>query len=112
MTDQDFLNNAEKVLLNIETTCDKINDQGDVDIDNSRQGNAITLLFSNGSQIIINLQKPVQEIWLAAQAGGYHFHFTEEGNWQEAREGREFYSTLSEFATQQAGVSVLFCALS
>lgn len=107
MTDQDFLDAAEKVLINIEATCDDLNDRSDVDIDNNRQGNVLTLLFSNGSQIVINLQKPLHEIWVAAQSGGYHFSF-EKGRWQEAREGRELYTSLSEFASNQAGVPITF----
>lgn len=107
MTDQDFLNEAEKVLLNLEATCDKLNDDGHVDIDNSRHGNTVTLVFENGSQIVVNLQKPIHEIWVAAQAGGYHFRYTGDC-WQEAREGRELYTSLSEFASLQAGVCVSF----
>lgn len=107
MTDQEFLDAAEKVLINIEATCDDLNDHSDVDIDNNRQGNALTLFFSNGSQIVINLQKPLHEIWVASQSGGYHF-YCEKGRWQENREGRELYASLSEFASRQTGVSITF----
>ena len=75
MTDLEFLNAAEAALRKIETTCDRINDQTDADIDTQRNGGVLTLAFANGSQIVVNLQKPLQEIWLAAKAGGFHYRF-------------------------------------
>jgi CyaY protein len=35
----------------------------------------VTLAFPAGSEIVVNLQKPLQEIWLASRSGGYHFRF-------------------------------------
>jgi CyaY protein len=75
MTDLEFLDRAELLLKAIELACDRINDDGDADIDNQRVGGMITLTFENKSQIIINLQKPLHEVWLAARSGGYHFKF-------------------------------------
>lgn len=56
MTDLEFLNTAESLLSRIETSCDRINDETDADIDNQRVGGMITITFSNRSQIIVNLQ--------------------------------------------------------
>jgi iron donor protein CyaY len=69
MTDLEYQDRAERALRAIELACDRINDEGDADIDNQRTGGMITLTFANRSQIIVNLQKPLQEIWLAARAG-------------------------------------------
>ena len=60
MTDPEFLDRAEALLQGIEAACDRINDETDVDVDNQRVGSMVTLTFSNQSQIIINLQKPLQ----------------------------------------------------
>ena len=73
MTDLEFMDRSEAVLKAIELACDRINDDSDADIDNQRNGGVITLTFANRSQIIINLQKPLQEVWLAARAGGFHY---------------------------------------
>lgn len=110
MTDKDFLDEAEKVFAAIEFCCDKLNDETDADIDNMRNGNAMTLAFANGSQIVVNLQKPLHEIWLAARAGGYHFVLSADGLWRDSREGLEFYSALSTFASEQAGAVLTFRA--
>ncbi len=73
MTDTEYLNLAEAALLRIEQAADRINDDTDADIDAARNGGVITLAFASGSQIVVNLQKPLHEIWLAARAGGYHY---------------------------------------
>ena len=60
MTDLEYMDRAEAVLQAIELACDRINDESDADIDNQRVGGMITLTFANRSQIVINLQKPLQ----------------------------------------------------
>lgn len=107
MTDKSYLNAAEQVLKAIEDCCDQINAATDADIDNIRNGNALTLGFPNGTQIVINLQKPLEEIWLATQTGGYHFKW-KNGSWCESREGLELFSALSDLASRQSGYPMRF----
>ena len=109
MTDLQYQNQAESVLKAIEQACDRLNDESDVDIDNQRTGGMITLSFSNQSQIIINLQKPLQEIWMAARAGGFHYKFNG-GQWLDTKDGREFFDNLSRYASEQAGQPLVFAA--
>ena len=109
MTDLEYQNQAESVLKAIEQACDRLNDESDVDIDNQRTGGMITLSFSNQSQIIINLQKPLQEIWMAARAGGFHYKFSG-GQWLDTKDGREFFANLSRYASEQAGQPLVFAA--
>lgn len=109
MTDLDYQDLAENVLKAIELACDRINDETDVDLDNQRTGGMITLTFQNQSQIIINLQKPLQEIWMAAKAGGFHYRFV--GNqWADTKDSREFFANLSIYASEQAGRALVFKA--
>ena len=107
MTDLEYLNHAEKALAAIELACDCINDSSDADIDNQRTGGMITLTFSNRSQIIINLQKPLQEIWMAAKSGGFHYKFTS-NQWLNTKDGTEFFCALTKYASEQAGQAVTF----
>jgi CyaY protein len=107
MTDLDYLNHAETALAAIERACDHINDVSDADIDNQRSGGMITLTFANRSQIIVNLQKPLQEIWMAAQAGGFHYKFNS-GQWLNTKDNSEFFTELTKYSSQQAGQEVTF----
>ncbi len=107
MTDLDYLNHAEKALAAIELACDRINDASDADIDNQRTGGMVTLTFANRSQIIINLQKPLQEIWMAAKAGGFHYKFNSD-QWLNTKDSSEFFSALTQYASEQSGQRVVF----
>ncbi|WP_219212740.1 iron donor protein CyaY [Variovorax boronicumulans] len=109
MTDPEYMDRAEAALAAIEQSCDRINDATEADIDNQRVGGMITLVFPNGSQLIINLQKPLQEIWLAARSGGYHYRHDGTA-WRDTKTGEEFFGNLSREASLQAGQPLLFAA--
>ena len=107
MTDPEFMDRAELVLGAIEACCDRINEQTEADIDNQRVGGMVTLQFTNGSQIVVNLQKPLHEIWLAARAGGFHYRF--DGQlWQDTKGQGELFARLSSEASSQAGMALKF----
>ena len=109
MTDLEFLDQAEQLLKAVELACDRINDEGMADIDNQRVGGMITLTFENRSQIIINLQKPLHEVWLAARSGGYHFRF-DGAAWVDTKGQGEFFERLTQDASQQTGLTLEFAA--
>ena len=109
MTDLEFLDRAELLLKAVELACDRLNDEGDADIDNQRVGGMITLTFENRSQIIINLQKPLHEVWLAARSGGYHFKF-DGAQWADTKGQGEFFARLSKDASAQTGKALTFHA--
>lgn len=107
MTDLEYLSLAEAAFKQIEQTCDRFNDELDVDIDNQRVGNMLTLTFDGKSQIVINLQKPLHEIWMAVRAGGYHYRWVDR-NWVDTKTGSSFWSDLSRHASDQSACSLSF----
>jgi CyaY protein len=107
MTDLEYLDHAESLLKSVEACCDRMNDENDADIDNQRVGGMVTLSFANRSQIVINLQKPLQEVWLAAKAGGFHYRFVA-GQWQDTKGQGEFFEQLSRQASAQAEMALRF----
>jgi CyaY protein len=107
MTDPEYMDRAEAVLAAIERGCDRISETTDTDIDSQRVGGMITITLRNGSQLIVNLQKPLHEIWLAARSGGYHYRH--DGSvWRDTRTREEFFANLTREATAQAGQPVAF----
>lgn len=107
MTDLEYMDRAEAVLKAIELACDRINDDTDADVDNQRVGGMVTLVFPNQSQIVVNLQKPLQEIWMAARSGGFHYRF--DGlQWMDTKGAGEFFAHLSREASAQAGLALVF----
>ena len=109
MTDPEFMDRAETLLSAVERNCDRINDETDADLDAQRVGGMVTLTFTNRSQIVVNLQKPLHEIWLAAKSGGYHYRWLD-GLWQDTKGQGEFFAVLSLNATLQAGQELQFSA--
>ena len=109
MTDLEYLNQAEALLKAVEACCDRMNDDLDADIDNQRVGSMVTLTFANRSQIVINLQKPLQEVWMAAKAGGYHYRLVD-GKWMDTKGHGELLDELSRQASTQAAKTLQFVA--
>ena len=112
MTDLEYLDRADQLLMAVEQCCDRINDETDADLDAQRVGGMVTLVFANRSQIVINQQKPLHEIWLAAKAGGFHYRFDEEKKvWLDTKGAGEFFANLSRYASEQSTFELEFKAL-
>ena len=107
MTDIEYQDRAEALLRAVELSCDRLNEETDADIDNQRVGGMITITFANRSQIVINLQKPLHEVWMAARAGGFHYKL-EGQSWMDTKGQGEFFAHLSRCASEQAGQSLSF----
>ena len=108
MTEQQFLDECDRVLAAIEdaiVTCD-----ADVDIDTQRSGSVLEVEFENGSKIIVNGNAPVREIWVAARSGGYHFRHGA-GGWVDTRSGEPLAACLTRVFREQCGVPVAFDAV-
>lgn len=98
MTETQFLALAETIFQKIEYQVDQWFEQDDIDIDINRNGAVLTLTFANRQQAIINTQAPLQEIWLAAPTGAWHYRF-DGHTWQDTREGKTLAERLSEVAS-------------
>ena len=103
MTETEFLTVAGRVLDDVEAAFERAGDAADVDVECSRSGNVLEIEFiDNGSKIIVNTQAPMQEIWVAARAGGFHYRLND-GRWLDTRDGSELFAALSKLASAQAG---------
>jgi len=106
MGDTEFLAQAEATLDTIETAFDDLNDADVVDVECKRSGNVLEIEFiDNGSKIIVNSQAPMQELWVAAKAGGFHFRH-DGARWVDTRSGAELYAALSGYMSLQAGTKL------
>jgi CyaY protein len=107
LSDADYQQQAQAMLAHIEATVDGWLDADVIDIDSQRTGGLLELHFPNGSKIIINLQPPLREIWLAAKGGGFHYRCVA-GQWLDTRDDSEFLAVLSSHASLQAGQALHF----
>jgi CyaY protein len=106
MTETEFLALAKSTLDRIEQCLDKLNDEDVVDVECKRSGNVLEVEFlRNASKIIINSQAPLQEMWVAARSGGFHYKRVGD-EWRNTRDDSELFASLSQYVTEQGGAPV------
>lgn len=106
MSEKEFLDLAETTLNTIEAAMDRLNDEDVIDVECKRSGNVLEIEFiDNGSKIIVNSQAPMQELWVAAKSGGFHYKHVG-GAWVNTRDGSELFAALSQLASAQGGADV------
>jgi CyaY protein len=78
LDDTRYLQMAEVVLAGIETAADG------ADLDSKRDGSVLRIDLDSGDQIIVNLQQPTQQIWLASRVGAHHYVW-DGSRWRDTR---------------------------
>jgi len=106
MSDADYQRLAGEALARVEAAVDRWLEDDVIDIDAQRSGGLLELTLPDRSKLVINLQPPLHELWLAAKARGYHFRWSGQG-WVD-REGLEFFDVLSQAVSAQAGRPLQF----
>jgi CyaY protein len=110
MTETEFLKLADLTLNAIEATLEQAATNAGLDVECSRNGNVLEIEFiDNGSKIIVNSQAPMQEMWIAAKSGGFHYKRVGE-QWRNTRDGSELFAALSTMVSGQSGCEVLLIA--
>ena len=80
-------------------------DESGADIDYETNGNVLTLEFEDRSQIIVNRQEPMKEIWLASKSGGFHFQRQNE-QWVCSKTGAVFADMVKQECEKHAGEAI------
>ena len=95
----------------IENALEKAFEEQDLDVDVERQGSSVlNIKFPNNTVIVVNLQTPLHELWIAAKEGGFHYRWAgthNEPRWLDTRSGEEFYVALSRFVSTQGGLTLV-----
>lgn len=107
MSDADYVRETSALLARIEAACDRWLDEDVIDIDTHRTGGLLELVFPDRSKIVVNTQPPLQEMWLAARSGGYHYLWDGRA-WRDTRDGHELLQMLSRQASAQGGRVLAF----
>lgn len=107
LSDAQYRALTAELLAGIERQVDRWLQEDVVDIDAARTGGLLELSFPGGSTIVVNTQPPLQEVWLAARRGGFHYRYVG-GRWCDTKSGAEFFETLSACASEQSGKPLAF----
>jgi CyaY protein len=108
MNESEFQEIADQTIEDIQ---DAIDNSG-ADIDYDEVGGVLTLEFDNGSKIIFSKQGAMNQLWMAAKSGGFHFDYNE-GSKQwlcDSGDNEELYNMLSRLLSEQAGGEVSLSA--
>lgn len=83
-------------------------DPSDVDLDSA--GDVLSLTMKNGIRCIVNTQRPVRQIWLAARSSAWHFDYDEPTDrWLADKAPHdELFATLRKVTKEHAGIDVAF----
>ncbi len=73
-------------------------------------GDVVTLTLRGGRRCIVNTQRPTRQIWLAANARGWHFSWDAAGErWMDDKgRGEELFSTIRRVVHEATGLDVTF----
>lgn len=66
----------------------------------------VKVAFPTGAPFVLNTQRPVREIWLAADRQAWHFRFDGMA-WRDKRSSDELFGALSRLVKARAGVDLL-----
>jgi CyaY protein len=79
-------------------------------VDAYTSGDVLSLTFADRSKCVLNTQRPTRQIWLAARARAWHFHYdANTQRWMDDKgRGDELYATLQTIVREVAGLDVVW----
>ncbi|SQD79508.1 iron donor protein CyaY [Moritella yayanosii] len=103
MTDSEFHQQVDELLISFE----EIIDDSDVELDYENSNSILTLYCRDGSQIILNKQTPLHQIWVATKTNGHHFELIHDV-WVDNRTQQVLSAVLTDAVKNQGGENVSF----
>ena len=108
MNEAEFQELADQTIEDIQDVIDK----SGADIDYDEVAGVLTLEFEDGSKIIFSKQGAMNQLWMAARSGGFHFDYQEASEqWLcDSGDKEELYEMLSRLSSEQVGETVSLLA--
>lgn len=105
MTETEFLNQASQVFSAVEALVDQWAAQDQADIESQLSAGVLEIECPDDKTLVINVQSPMRQIWLASPFGAFHFVWNGTA-WQDTRQNQDFWSVLHAQASRACGVSL------
>lgn len=102
MNETEFLERSQAILDSLESQSDDWVSIYDLDIEANRSANVLTLVFNDALNVVINSQTPLQEMWVRAPSGSFHYRF-DGRSWNNTRGGPELSEALSQIFSAATG---------
>lgn len=105
MDERTFNALTDETFQRIERALDS-QDPDDVELDTG--GGYLTLTFRDSSRCVISTQRPVREIWMAADNTAWHFSRDDgKTDWVTRKTGEELFATLGALLERKLGKTIL-----
>lgn len=107
MDETTYYQHAKAAFRKVEEALDAL---GDDAVDFERAGDVLTITFPGGKKCVLNTQRPTRQLWLAADAKGWHFVLdATTGLWvDEKGTGAELYAQMSDIVRAHVGQPLPF----
>jgi CyaY protein len=105
MDEHQYTNLVEAAFRRIVSALDRM-DPDDVEVDQG--GGYLTLSFVGGVRCVVSTQRPIREIWMAAEATAWHFAYSESDEWVAKKTGEELFATVARLVAQKTGEAIRF----
>ena len=108
ISDSEFKQFAGNALDVIEQELERLFETTDFDVDLERQASVLSITFPNKSVIVVNLQTPLHELWVAAKEGGFHFKWVgtkSNPKWIDTKSSEEFFVAVSRYISTQGAIN-------
>ena len=98
MTETEFLEASEALMQQVENAIDAAG----LDVECDRSGNVLTIELDDGFQIVINMQTPTRQLWLASLKGGHHYERSGD-DWLDTCSRHSISRDLAALLTEKLG---------
>ena len=101
MDDNEYFDLVEEIFNDVEDRVDELSFDLDIDV----SGGLLTIMFPDGSSVVLSKQVANHEIWIAAKSGGFHLQL-KDSLWACSTTGETMSELLSRVFTEQLGSEV------
>ena len=104
MDDKTYNELVERAFERIDSALEQMDPD---DVEGDRGGGYLTLQFRDASRCVISTQRPVREIWMAADRSAWHFGYeAASGRWVAGKTGEELFATVAALIGGKVGRAV------
>jgi len=106
MDDREFLKAADQCLAKVAKWLENFDPD---EADYATADGSVTIEFPDGGKFILSRQSATRQVWLAAEAHGWHYNFDPAtGGWRDDKDGHDLYTRLAEVLGDRIGHEVEF----
>ena len=104
MEDREFVRLSDQCLQKVAKWLEDFDPD---EVDYSVAEGSVTIEFPDGARFILSRQSATTQVWLAAEAHGWHFDWDPAiGAWIDDKDGHELYARLSDAIADKVGHDV------